>query len=149
MTGFCPFVQSLSLLFWDSWRKAACGFKGIVLFVQNLIKSKKYLLTYSIYYSTKKHKNIYLGTKQTKRTKPGKPENTGVLTLWVMNQRKKWLMTERTKVILPAARKYYANGEHRSQDGIARKFMMYEKMTWRRRFTPVSSAAAGRYGLCM
>lgn len=61
----------------------------------------------------------------------------------------KWLMAERTKVILPAARKYYANGEHRSQDGIARKFMMYEKMTWRRRFTPVSSAAAGRYGLCM
>ncbi|WP_302158391.1 hypothetical protein, partial [uncultured Acidaminococcus sp.] len=62
--------------------------------------------------------SIYIGTKWTKRTKPGKPENTGVLTLWVMNQRKKLLVTEWTKVILPAARKYYVNGEHRSVDPI-------------------------------
>ena len=106
------------MLFWDSWRKATCGFKGIVLFVQNPIKSKKYLLTYSIYYSTKKHKSIYIGTKWTKWTILQKLENTGVLALWIMLQRKKLLVTEWTKVILPAARKYYGNGEHRSVDPI-------------------------------
>jgi hypothetical protein len=118
LTGFCPFVLSLSLPFWDSWRKAPCGFKGIVLFVRNPIKSKKYLLTYSIYYSTKKHKSIYIGTKRTKGTILQKLENTGVLALWIMIQRKNLLVTEGTKVILPAARKYYANGEHRSVDPI-------------------------------
>ena len=59
-----------------------------------------------------------VGTKGTKGTILQKLENTGVLALWIMIQRKNLLVTEGTKVILPAARKYYANGEHRSVDPI-------------------------------